>query len=91
MKQVAYADDIGGGSRLENLREWWDKIVEFGPYLGYFPKACKSWLVVKEEKFEEAERIFEGTGVKLTKEGRKYLGGYVGTREGAEKYNLFFL
>ena len=86
MKHVAYADDIGGGSRLRNVRLWWDKMVEFGPYLGYFPKASKSWLVAKAEKLEEAKEMFAGTGVNITIEGRKYLGGYVGTREGAVKY-----
>ena len=86
MKHVAYADDIGGGSKLGNIRQWWDKIREFGPYLGYFPKPEKSWLVVKQEKYEEAKIIFAGTGVQITPEGRKYLGGYVGTRDGAVKY-----
>ena len=46
----------------------------------------KSWLVVKVEKEEEAKQIFAGTGIQITTEGRKYLGGYVGTREGAVKY-----
>ena len=86
VKHVAYADDIGGGSSLGNLRQWWNKMVEFGPYLGYFPKACKSWLVVKPGKLEEAKLIFAGSGVQITPEGRKYLGGYVGTTAGAEKY-----
>jgi hypothetical protein len=71
---------------LENLRKWWDTITEFGPHLGYFPKPSKSWLVVKESKLEEAKIVFRGTGVNITTEGRKYLGGFVGTREGAEKY-----
>ena len=31
MKHVAYADDLAGGSKLETLRIWWDKIVELGP------------------------------------------------------------
>jgi len=34
----------------------------------------------------EAREIFNGTGVNITIEGRKYLGGYVGTKEGREKY-----
>ena len=54
--------------------------------LGYYPKASKSWLVVKAEKEEEAREIFADTGIQITTEGRKYLGGYVGTRAGAEKY-----
>ena len=83
---MAYADDIGGGSKLGNVRQWWDKIVQFGPYLGYFPKATKSWLVVKPEKLAEATTMFAGTNVNITTEGRKYLGGFVGTREGEVKY-----
>ena len=86
LKHVAYADDIGGGARLQNLRSWWDRIVEHGPKLGYHPKACKSWLVVKEEKLAEAERIFHGTEIKITTEGRKYLGGFVGIEDGAQTY-----
>ena len=86
LKHVAYADDIGGGSRLQNLKSWWDRIEEHGPKIGYHPKASKSWLVVKQEKLEEAERIFAGSGIKITTEGRKYLGGFVGTEEGAYRY-----
>ena len=31
MKHVAYADDLAGGSRLDILRQWWDRCVQFGP------------------------------------------------------------
>ena len=86
MKHVAYADDLGGGSRLEKLRDWWDRCVEHGPAMGYHPKASKSWLVVKEDLLEKATELFNGTGVKITTEGRKYLGGHVGTVEGTERY-----
>ena len=86
MKHMAYADDLGGGSKLRLLREWWGKVVEHGPKYGYHPKASKSWLVVKEDKFQEAEELFGSTGVKITTEGRKYLGGFVGTEEGCVKY-----
>ena len=72
LKHVAYADDIGGGSRLKNLRDWWNRVVMFGPYLGYYPKPSKSWLVVKAEKEEEARVIFEGTGIQITTEGRSW-------------------
>ena len=86
LKHVAYADDIGGGSKLVNLRKWWEKIEYFGPLLGYYPKASKSWLVVKEEMLSEAETLFDGTGINITTEGRKYLGGFVGKRTGEEDY-----
>ena len=82
MKHVAYVDDLAGGSKLRKIREWWDRVVENGPKYGYYPKASKSWLVVKPEMELEATEIFNGTGVNITIEGRKYLGGYVGTKEG---------
>ena len=68
------------------LRDWWSRVVEHGPKFGYFPKASKSWLVVKEEKLQLAEELFRGTEINITTEGRKYLGGYVGTEEGSRKY-----
>ena len=86
VKHVAYADDIGGGAKLRSLKNWWDRIGEFGPKIGYFPKACKSWLVVKEDKLQEAEEIFAGTEIKITAEGRRYSCGFVGTEAGAHKY-----
>ena len=54
--------------------------------MGYYPKASKSWLVVKEQELEKAKELFRETGVKITTEGKKYLGGFVGKKEGAEKY-----
>ncbi len=86
MKHVAYADDLGGGSKLERLRKWWDACVEHGPAIGYTPKASKSWLIVKEGQEERAREIFHGTGVQITTEGRRYLGGFVGKTQGAENY-----
>ena len=41
---------------------------------------------MKEEKYENAKQIFGETRINITTEGRKYLGGYVGTTEGAESY-----
>ena len=77
MKHVAYADDLAGGSKLELLREWWDRCVQFGPAIGYYPKPSKSWLVVKQNQHERAKTIFEGTGVNITTVGKKYLGGFI--------------
>ena len=71
LNHVAYADDLGGGSKLDKLREWWDKTVKFGPSLGYYPKPSKSWLIVKEREHSRAEEIFEGTGINITMHGQK--------------------
>ena len=39
--KFAYADDLAGGGKIVNLRSWWDKLLEKGPPLGYFPKASE--------------------------------------------------
>ena len=85
-KHVAYADDIAGIGKLKKLRKWWDDIVQNGPLLGYHPKASKSWLVVKDDQYETAAAIFKGSGVNITSEGRKYLGGAIGKDSFRENY-----
>ena len=86
MKHAAYADDLAGGSTLEMLSDWWKKCVQYGPLYGYNPKPEKSWLVVKPDKLDQAIVMFEGTGVRITATGKKYLGGFVGTVEGKINY-----
>ena len=86
MKQVAFADDLAGGSKLEKLKEWWDKITQYGPAFGYYPKPSKSWLIVKEEHLTRAREIFQGTGINITTDGQKYLGGFIGTNTAISKY-----
>ena len=85
-KHAAFADDLCGGGRLRMLRVWWDSIVENGPLLGYYPRADKSWLVVKEELLTEANEIFANSNVQITTEGHKYLGGFMGSQEGRNGY-----
>ena len=36
-------------------RSWWDNIVIHGPCLGYYPRADKSWLIVKPNLEQEAK------------------------------------
>ena len=75
--QVWYADDACACGRLVSLRQWWDRLCELGPGFGYFPNALKTWLVVKDRCHSEAEGIFAGTNVKITNEGRPYLGSAI--------------
>ena len=79
VKQIWYADDATACGKISNLRTWWDQITNKGPDYGYFPNATKTWLVVKEEKLEEAQNTFQGTNVAITSEGRKLLGAALGT------------
>ena len=40
----------------------------------------RTWMVVKKERFEEAQAVFDGTGVNVTQEGKRYLGVSLGTK-----------
>ena len=44
-----------------------------------FPNASKTWLVMKDRFNSEAEIAFAGTNVRLTSEGRQYLGSAIGS------------
>ena len=50
-KHVADADDISCIRELKNILTWWNKLIIFGPKIGCFPKANKSWVTVKAENY----------------------------------------
>ena len=85
-KQVWFADDAAGSGKLRKLRQWWDALVEHGPAFGYFANEEKTWLIVKEQHFKDAQQIFAGTGVNITIEGKRHLGGALGTPEFVTTY-----
>ena len=61
IKQVWYTDDATASGELI-------LVGAAGSQYGYFLNASKSWMAVKKEKFEEAQTVFEGTGVNVTQE-----------------------
>ena len=85
-KQIWFADDAACGGRLTALREWWDKLLELGPKFGYHPNAGKTYLIVKNDHLSAAKDIFEGSGIKFTTEGKRYLGAAIGTKSFKEQY-----
>ena len=86
VRQSAFADDLAGGGTIDQLKRWWDLIIKMGKYVGYYAKPSKSWLIVKAEHRDEAERVFEGTGIQITTEGKRHLGAVVGSISFKEKY-----
>ena len=50
-KHGADADDISCIRELKNILTWWNKLIIFGPKIGCFPKANKSWVTVKAENY----------------------------------------
>ena len=45
---------------------------------GYDTEPTKSWLIVKPELHEQANHIFEGTGVNFTTREKKHLDAVIG-------------
>ena len=79
--QVRYADDACGGAKIADLKQWWDCLNHLGPKFGYYTNASKTWLLTKREHRAKAEEVFAGTGVKITSDGRPYLGAPLGSEE----------
>ena len=79
IQQVAFADDLTGAGKLSSLKVWWNSILEYGPYLGYYAKPTKSWLIIKDEYMLQAEIIFHKSGLNITSKGRKHLGAVIGS------------
>ena len=69
-KQSAFADDIHSIGKLKAIKLWWTKMCEVGPKYGYFPKASKSLLILKDQRlFADAQELFAGTGIQISCSG----------------------
>ena len=76
--QIWYADDACASGSLRDLRRWWDDLLLLGPDYGYFINASKCWLLLKDPAAADAA-LFDGTGVNVCSDGRRYLGSAIGT------------
>ena len=58
-----------------------------GPKYGYYPKACKTILIVKNPALlEHAMTVFDGTEITIALEGERHLGAVIGSTSFKEKY-----
>ena len=81
VSQFWYADDACASGKISQLRDWWDLLSVEGPKFGYFPNSVKSWVVTKHDHLPTASTLFANTSVKVTSEGRPYLGAAIGSPE----------
>ena len=54
-------------------------MVKIGPMYGYYPNGSKTHILTKPEHAEAAEVIFHGAEKKISVDGKRYLGGSIGT------------
>jgi hypothetical protein len=83
--QAWYADDSQGAGKLQALYDWYIKVRDNGPGYGYYVKPSKSFLVVKPALREAAEKMFNGTGVKIMS-GARDLGAGIGDEAFVRKW-----
>ena len=76
--QSWYADDDAAADRLLQLPQYWDTVEQAGRGYGYHANAAKTILVTKPEHLDRAREVFDGTGVTISAEGARYLGGVLG-------------
>ena len=63
VEQILFADESAAGGNVNELQNWWNRIVQKGPAFGYYVNPKKTWLVVKEDQCENAVKCFEDTDV----------------------------
>ena len=87
LMQAWYADDSAAAGMLRKLREWWDLLAVNGPKLGYFPKAVKTVLILKDKSLLPAAKVLFGdTGIEISCDGERHLGAVIGSKEARETY-----
>ena len=70
-KEVAFADDFTVAGKPTSIRDYRGKLTVLGPKYGYFPKASKSYVIVKEDKLDETRNVFNDSNVNITIERKK--------------------
>ena len=83
-KRIFYADDGSAGCKLDGLYDWWQDINKTGPLFGYFPRADKTWAIVKPQHLERAKVLFPD--INITSVGHEFLGSYIGAKEGISDF-----
>ena len=78
-KEVAFADDFTVSGKIIEIKLYWDQIRSISPKFGYFLKAEKSFLLVKQQYKSNAQKIFKDSNVKITITGQRHLGAVIGS------------
>ena len=86
-KEVAFADDFTVAGKLSSIKGYWSQLTSIGPKYGYFPKASKSYLIVKEDQLPSAITLFNNSNVNINVEGKRLLGAIVGNDSYKREYD----
>ena len=59
------ADDFTVAGKLSSIKDYWSQLTSIGPKYGYFPKASKSYLIIKEDQLPNATALFDNSDVNI--------------------------
>ena len=85
-EEVAFADDVTIADKISSIKDYLSQLTSIGPKFGYFPKASKSHLLVKEDQLPHATTLFDNSNVNITVEGKKDFKAIVGSEIYKRKY-----
>ena len=85
-KEVTFANDLAVAGKINEIKSSWDVIGKIGPKYGYFSKASKSYLIVKNQHAGVVSVVFNETDVKITTEGHRNLGAVISSKEFKSRY-----
>ena len=86
--QIWFADDASAGGTLEEVHQWWVKLLQIGPNYCYHPNPKTMWLLVKEGSEDDAQEQFQDNGINFVTSGRKHLGAALSNAVFIEEYIL---
>ena len=77
VKEAVFAADFSVAGSLNSIKDYLDELTAIGPKYGYFQKAAKSYLIIKEKKLMEVLNLFANSGVNITAEEKRDLSAVV--------------
>ena len=73
-------------ANYQSIKEYWSQVTSVRPKYGYFAKASKSYLKVKEDQLPNATMLFDNSNVNFKVEVKRLLGAIVGSEIYKSKY-----
>ena len=73
-------------ANYQSIKEYWSQVTSVRPKYGYFAKASKSYLKVKEDQLPNATMLFDNSNVNFKVEVKRLLGAIVGSEIYKRKY-----
>ena len=81
VKEAVFADDFSVASSLNSFKDYQGELTAIGSKYSNFPKPVKSYLMVKEKKLMDVQKLFANSRVSITAERKRQFGALIGSTE----------